>query len=86
MLSEAVQLALVARLPELAIAAASIFTSYLTYRTHTIAKKTEENTNHLKDELVAAVGKERFAAGQKHEADMQAADALFLMNDGPKEN
>ncbi len=86
MLSEAVQLALVAKLPELAIAAASIATSYLSYRTHKIAKKTEENTNHLKDELVAAVSKERFAAGQKQEADAQAANALFFMDDGPKEN
>lgn len=99
LLSEAVQLALIDKVPSIAAACASIVAAfgaalggYFSYKAHgtakyvaeiaretnDVAKKTEQNTNHLKDELVEAVSRERFAAGQKQEADDQAASALFL--------
>jgi hypothetical protein len=72
MMSEAVQLALVNNIPQIVTGVSAIAIAYLTYRTHVVAKETsvvakqtEENTNHLKDELVAEVRKASFAAGQK---------------------
>ncbi len=47
----------------------AIIAAYFSYRAKVISEKTEHNTNHLKDELVAAVSAERFAAGQKQEKD-----------------
>ncbi len=105
LISEAVQLALIDKVPAVAGAAASIcaafgagMAGYFSYRAHVIvretkvaveqvgvlAKKTEENTNHLHDEIVKVVAAKEFAAGRKQEADDQAANALFLA-DNPKE-
>lgn len=64
-MTEAVQLALIDKLPAIVIAICTLATAYLTYRTHKVAKQTEENTNHLKDELVAEVRQASFAAGEK---------------------
>jgi len=47
----------------------ALITAYFARQAAQTSKKTEENTNHLKDELVAAVSKERYAAGQKQERD-----------------
>ncbi len=47
----------------------AIVSAYFAYRAAVISKKTEINTNHLKDELIAAVSAERYAAGQKQEKD-----------------
>lgn len=77
--SEAVQLELVKNLPPLFGAIGGVAAAYFSYRTHAtaketvviaketkaIAEKTEHNTNHMKDELVAEVRKGAFAAGQK---------------------
>jgi hypothetical protein len=78
MISEAVQLKLVENIPQIMVGISSIAIAYFTYRTHEvtkdtniIAKKTEENTNHLKDELVAEVRKASFAAGQKDQSEKQ---------------
>lgn len=75
-MSEAVQLALIDKLPSLIAGVSGMFAAYFAYRAHRIAKdtnvvarKTEENTNHLKDELVAEVRKASFAAGQKQATD-----------------
>jgi len=45
----------------------ALITAYFAYRAKVVAEHTEQNTNHLKDELVAAVSKERYAAGQKEQ-------------------
>ncbi len=68
-MTEAVQLALIKNIPGIVVAVSTIATAYLSYRTHIVAKKTEKNTNHLKDELVEEVRKGSFAAGQKQEKD-----------------
>jgi len=68
-MSETVQLALIEKVPSIVIAITTIVTAWLTYRTHRVAKQTEENTNHLKDELVQEVRQASFAAGQKQEKD-----------------
>lgn len=72
MISEAVQLKLIDNIPQIVTGVSAIAIAYFTYRTHLIsqdtnavAKHTEQNTNHMKDELVAEVRKASFAAGQK---------------------
>lgn len=74
MISEAVQLELVKNIPQIMTGGSAIAIAYFTYKTHlvtketkTIAEHTEQNTNHMKDELVAEVRKASFAAGQKEE-------------------
>jgi hypothetical protein len=47
----------------------SLITAYFAASTKKTSERTEQNTNHLKDELVAAVSKEQFAAGRKQEKD-----------------
>jgi len=65
MLSETVQLELVKAIPQDLMALGVMVGAFFSYLAHRQAKKTEENTNHLKDELVAEVKKVSFAAGQE---------------------
>ena len=74
MIAQAVWIALIDKIPVIVAAGASIASAYLAYKTHTVSKETqavaiqtEQNTNHLKDELVNEVRQAAFAAGQKQE-------------------
>jgi hypothetical protein len=63
-MSEPVQLALIA-------AAASVIPSIFSYLTHRRMDELEKNTNHLKDELVAAAKAGAFAAGVKSQKEKE---------------
>ena len=76
MISEAVQLELVRNIPQIMTGVSAVAIAYFTYRTHLVAqntnevaKHTEQNTNHMKDELVAEVRKASFAAGKQEQKD-----------------
>ena len=45
----------------------AIISAYFAYRAAVISEKTEKNTNHLKDELVASVKEAAYEAGRKQE-------------------
>jgi hypothetical protein len=73
-MSEKVLLAIVGIVPGIVAAGVSAISAYFAYKAHMtsiatreIAERTEENTNHLKDELVAEVRSASFAAGRKQE-------------------
>lgn len=65
-MSDSVQIALITGLTT---SLPSIIAAYFAYRSAHDSRQTKINTNHMKDELVAAVSKERFAAGAKSETD-----------------
>ncbi len=71
------QIALIVGVTTMFPATISACFSYLAARdaAHALAvsRKTEENTNHMKDELVAEVRSASFAAGQKHESNERDA-------------
>lgn len=79
----------------LGIAAATAISSFWNWKAKQISEKTaitiqllEKNTNSIKDALVASVGTERFAAGQKEarvEGELKAAALLEGKIQGIKE-
>jgi hypothetical protein len=75
-MSDAVTIALIAACGGLPAAAVGIVSAWFSYKaseqskeTLTVSQHTEENTNHLKDELVALTRKDAHAEGVKEERD-----------------
>lgn len=45
----------------------ALITAYFALQAARVSKRTEENTNHMKDELVASVREAAYEAGRKQE-------------------
>jgi hypothetical protein len=82
-MSDAVTIAMITALASLPPSIVGIAAAYFSYRASVnsrtaviISKKTEENTNHLKDELVALTAKASHAEGMKAAEDIAKKETI----------